>query len=188
VKPPVPDDEDGLDLGAWLRGSEPAPSTRMTAAAPAQSDDEQATFAEQLRAFTAGVARAVTDADYDSHYDLGVAYREMGLLDEAIGAFQRASRDPAAPLRGLEALAQCFLDRGDPELAIATLAGVARTLDERPIGPDGASTVGVCYLLGASAQQLGHHADARRWFVRVLALDYAFRDAAARLASLPPSA
>lgn len=189
--PRAPDD-DGLDLGAWLRADEPAPTTRMTAAAPARTDDEDLAFAEALRAFKAGVARSVPDADYDSHYDLGVAYQEMGLLDEAIGEFQKASRAPGRPLRPLEALAGCFLARDEPALALAALDAVARDLDAgrgAAHGDEGepgqASVVGLCYLLASASERLGRVSDARRWYVRVLALDYAFRDAAARLASLP---
>jgi tetratricopeptide (TPR) repeat protein len=92
---PLGADDDGLDLGDWLRASEPAPTTRMTARAPQQTEDEDLAFADALRAFKAGVARSVPEADYDSHYDLGIAYREMGLLDEAIGALQKAARAPA---------------------------------------------------------------------------------------------
>lgn len=183
---PAPSDE-ALDLGAWLRATEPATSTRMTAPAPAESGDEDQAFAEALRAFRTSVARAVPDADHDSHYDLGVAYREMGLLDEAIHAFQRAARAPGLPLRALESLGQAFLDRGEPALAQAALARAARALDAPgPLEGD-ASTVGLCYLVASAAERLGQADEARRWYVRVLALDYSFRDAAARLASLPPS-
>jgi tetratricopeptide (TPR) repeat protein len=176
--------EEHVDLGDWLRSEEPEATTRMTAAAPRQTEDENAAFAEALRAFKAGVARSVPDADFDSHYDLGIAYKEMGLLDEAIGALQKAARAPGRPLRAIEALGQCFLDRGEPALALAALDSVAREL-EAGRGADDASAVGVCYLLADACERLGRAAEARRWFVRVLAIDFTFRDAAPRLASLP---
>ena len=177
-------DDDGLDLGAWLRETTPEESTRMTTADVAQSGDEQADFDATLRIFTDGVARAVGHEDFDSHYDLGVAFREMGLLDEAIVQFQRAAQAPGRPLRALEALAQCFLDADQPELALSTLAAPVAAAEA--VGD--ASLVGVHYLMGAAAQALDRPDDARRWLVRVVATDVRFRDASCRLAALSPPA
>jgi tetratricopeptide (TPR) repeat protein len=179
--------DDGLDLGAWLRDSEPAPSTRLVAAAMPTTGDEEADFQATLQAFKAGIARSLADADFDAHYDLGVAYKEMGLLEEAIGEFQKAARSPDRPLRALEALAECFLEREEPQLVLSTLAGVATQLGVGAApGSDASQHVALCYLLGAASQEVGRTDEARGWFVRVLATDYAFRDAAIRLASLSP--
>lgn len=177
-------DEEPLDLGAWLRDTTPVASTRLTTPVVPQSGDEQADFDATLRAFTSGVARAVEPEDFDSHYDLGVAFREMGLLDEAIVEFQRAVRAPGRPLRALEALAQCFLDAGQPELALTTLHEPAVAAAASGVGD--ASLVAVHYLMGAAADAVGRRDDARRWLVRVVATDVRFRDAASRLAALPP--
>jgi tetratricopeptide (TPR) repeat protein len=174
----------GLDLGAWLRATTPEESTRMTTAAVPQSGDERADFDATLRAFTAGVDRTIGHEDFDSHYDLGVAFREMGLVEEAIVQFQRAAQAPGRPLRAVEALGQCFLDAGHPELALSTLAEPVAAAAAR--GDGDASLVAVHYLMGAAAQALGRPDDARRWLVRVVATDVRFRDASSRLAALPP--
>jgi tetratricopeptide (TPR) repeat protein len=176
--------EDGLDLGAWLRATEPARSTRLIAPVLAPTGDEEADFRATLAAFRAGVASNLDAGDHDSRYDLGVAYKEMGLLEEAIGEFQKAARAPGHPLRALEALAQCFLDRDEPELARSALAPVAAEVPGVGLVGD-ASLVGVYYLLGAACERVGRTDEARDWYVRVLATDYQFRDAASRLASLP---
>ena len=182
------DPEGGLDLGAWLRASEPPRSTRLVAPVLAPTGDEEADFRATLAAFKAGVADHLDVEDHDSRYDLGVAYREMGLLEEAIGEFQKAARAPGRPLRALEALAQCFLDRDEPELALSALAGVAGDVAApaaaAPAGIADERLVGVCYLLGLASERVGRAEDARRWYLRVLATDYQFRDAAHRLASL----
>jgi tetratricopeptide (TPR) repeat protein len=176
--------EDGLDLGAWLRDDDEPATTRLTTAVVPQTGDEQADFDATLRAFTRGVERAVGHEDWDSHYDLGVAFREMGLVEEAIVEFQRAARAPGSPLRTLEALAQCFLDMRQPELALSTLERPATAAAREGAGD--AALVGVHYLMGAAAQALGRPDDARHWLVRVVATDVRFRDAATRLAALPP--
>jgi len=64
------------------------------------------------------------DEDPETHYNLGVAFREMGLLDEAIGEFQKvtqaAERGHAFTqlMQAYTWLAQCFLDKGVPQAAV----------------------------------------------------------------------
>jgi tetratricopeptide (TPR) repeat protein len=59
-------------------------------AGPAEPVDVEEVFAK----FKAGVAAQIAVEDTQSHFDLGVAYREMGLLDDAIREFGLAARDP----------------------------------------------------------------------------------------------
>jgi len=142
-------------------------------------NDEQKDFAEMLDKFKAGISRNVDEEDFESHYDLGIAFREMGLLDEAIGSFQKASRGSALRVRASEAIGQCFMDKGE--------AGVTMTVLERLVrDPEMSDTqlVGVLYLLGRAAEALGKTAEASGYFQRVLAVQIGFRDAAGRLSSL----
>src|SRR6202035_3197331 len=67
---------------------------------------------------------ANTQEDPETHYNLGVAFREMGLLDEAIGELQKVcqavERGQQFPqlMQTYSWLAQCFLDKGVPEAAV----------------------------------------------------------------------
>ncbi|HZP17581.1 MAG TPA: tetratricopeptide repeat protein, partial [Terriglobales bacterium] len=67
---------------------------------------------------------AGADEDPETHYNLGVAFREMGLLDEAIGEFQKVCQSAerghafAQIMQAYTWLAQCFLDKGVPEAAV----------------------------------------------------------------------
>jgi tetratricopeptide (TPR) repeat protein len=67
---------------------------------------------------------ATTEEDPETHYNLGVAFREMGLLDEAIGELQKVCQSVerghpfAQVMQTYTWLAQCFLDKGVPEAAI----------------------------------------------------------------------
>lgn len=183
----VPADEptdEPTDLGEWLRSTDVPSSTRLVTPAPRESGDENADFDAALHAFTAGIAQSVDASDRESHYDLGVAFREMGLLPDAVREFQRALSAPGSGLREREALAQCFLDLDRPELALATLEQVAAAAFAS--GTAGDTLVGVHYVLAEAARAVGRTDDARAWYVRVLATDYEFRDAATRLAALPP--
>jgi hypothetical protein len=175
--------EEHIDLGDWLRAEEPEVTTRMTAAAPRQTEDENAAFAEALRAFKAGVARAVPDADFDSHYDSdrlqGDGAARRGDRRAAEGGARPGA--PAARARG----ARPVLRRSRRARPGPGRAGIGGQRPRGGRGADDASAVGVCYLLATACERLGRVAEARRWFVRVLAIDFTFRDAAARLASLP---
>ncbi|MDQ6926759.1 MAG: hypothetical protein M3154_11060, partial [Candidatus Eremiobacteraeota bacterium] len=108
----------------------------------------------------------------------------MGLLTDAVRELQRALAAPGSGLREQEALAQCFLDLGRPELALATLEHPAASAVAAGTPSD--TLLAVHYVLAESARVVGRLRDARAWYVRVLASDYGFRDAAARLAALPP--
>ncbi len=170
---------DFIDLGEWLERTRTPASTRMITHDEEPENNEQKDFGEMLDKFKAGISRNVDEEDFDSHYDLGIAFREMGLLDEAIGSFQKASRGKSLRVRASEAIGQCFLDKGD--------AGVTVTVLERLVNdPDMSDSqlVGVLYLLGCAAESLGRMADAAGYFQRVLAVQIGFRDAADRLASL----
>ena len=69
------------------------------------------------------------DEDPETHYNLGVAFREMGLLDEAIGQLQKVCQFTerghafSQLMQTYTWLAQCFLDKGVPEAAVRWYEG-----------------------------------------------------------------
>ena len=146
-----------MNLGDWLRADDGPRTTRMVTEERAPSGDEQADFVEMLRKFKQGVAENVGHEDYDSHYDLGVAFKEMGLVDEAIAAFQKALRGPGNRTRVYEALGQCFLDKGQHAIASSVLQ---RAVGEP--GGDDQQLVGVLYLLGRASEALHQKPEALR--------------------------
>ena len=182
--PPPPaeatgDDADFVNLGDWLRDDNGPKSTRMVVQEQAPSGDEQADFADMLRAFKQGVAENVEDEDHQSHYDLGIAYKEMGLLDEAISEFQRALRGADNRARTYEALGQCFLEKGQYQVASTILM---RATTEPGLPDD--HLVGVLYLLGYSYEALQRYDDALASYQRVFGVDIEFRDVGERIAAL----
>jgi tetratricopeptide (TPR) repeat protein len=146
---------------------------------PKPTGDEQADFDELLRRFKRGVAENVEAEDYDAHYDLGVAYKEMGLVDEAIAEFQKALRGPTNKVRSYEALGQCFVEKRQYPIAAALL----QRATEVP-GLDDQQLVGVLYLLGFATEHMGRPAEALPYYLRVFAVDIEFRDIAARVAAM----
>ncbi len=173
-----------VDLAAWMEEDELPKSTRMVAEGIVEpADGAQADFAEMLEKFKEGVAANVDEGDFQSHYDLGVAYREMGLIDEAISEFQKALRSTDDRVKTYEALGQCFLEKGHFPVA-ATL--LTRALADGRRGDD--SLIGVLYMLGTACEALGRHAEARSYYERVYSVDIRFRDVNDRLAATAQSA
>jgi tetratricopeptide (TPR) repeat protein len=183
--PPPPErivagsDDDKIDLASWLRDDDEPQSTRLRMREPDMSGNEQEDFNSLLRHFKEGVARSLGEDDHDSHYDLGVAYKEMGLLDDAIGEFQKALRSRNNRLAAYEALGQCFIEQQSYKVAVTVLS---RALHEPAIRDE--QRVGVLYLLGYSCEVLQRFDEARSYFQRVYATDIHFRDVARRLADL----
>jgi tetratricopeptide (TPR) repeat protein len=171
--------DDFVNLSDWLAEDQAPKSTRMVVDEEAPTGDEEADFADMLRKFKQGVAENVDDEDFESHYDLGVAYKEMGLVDEAIAEFQKALRGATGRVRTYEALGQCFLEKQQFQVAATILS---RALNEQGIADD--QLVGVLYLLGYCSEALRAQADALAYYQRVFAVDIQFRDVADRLARL----
>lgn len=181
---PVPDNADGyINLGDWLRNDEAPKDTRMVVEEKEPTGDEAADFQDMLRKFKEGIAENVEDEDHQSHYDLGVAYKEMGLLDEAIAEFQKALRAPANRVPTYEALGQCFMEKEQYPMA-ATVLG--RALHEPNMSDD--HLVGVLYLLGRCAEERAQRDKALEYYQRVFVVDIQFRDVTDRLAAVEGAA
>jgi tetratricopeptide (TPR) repeat protein len=179
--PAAPPAREYIDLGELILGSEEErdQGTRFVVEEREPSGDEDRDFADMLAHFRQKVAENIEVEDSDSHYDLGLAFKEMGLIDEAISEFQVALRGGANPLATLEMLGQCFVEKG--QYAVA-----ARVLDRalRLPGASDSDLVGVLYQLGRSEEALGHARPAIDLFERVLSVDIRFRDTARRIDAL----
>jgi tetratricopeptide (TPR) repeat protein len=171
-------DDDFVNLSDWLSEEKTPKSTRMVADVR-EPESEQVDFSDMLERFKQGIAESVAEEDHEAHYDLGVAYKEMGLLDEAIAEFQKALRAVEHRIRAFEALGQCFIEKGQYQIAVTILS--------RALGEPGATDeqlVGVLYLLGYSSEALQKWNDALAYYERVFAVDITFRDVNDRLAAL----
>jgi len=85
--------------------------------APA-ADPHQVSVDQVFEQFKAGVAAQISESDAATHYDLGVAYREMGLFNDAISEFQLAARDPGRECVCNSMIGTIHLQLGDVESAI----------------------------------------------------------------------
>ncbi len=114
--------------------------------------------------------------DAQSHYDLGVAFREMGLFDEAINEFRQASEDPARRIECRIQQGACLRAKG--ELALAESALQSLLADS---GLPSEEKCAIMYELALTFEAGGRAADAARLYGEIEASNPAFRDVTARL-------
>src|SRR6266699_1172117 len=171
---------DFVDLSAMILEDDlPVRDTRMKVADEEPTGDEERDFQEMLARFKQGIEENIDEGDFQSHYDLGVAFKEMGLLDEAIAELQKALRAPDGKLRSSEALGVCFLDKGAYVVAESILR---RALDLPASGDQ--ERLGVLYWLGRALEEQGKRVEARDLYGRVFAVDIRFRDVRERAKAL----
>ena len=176
----VSSSEDYVDLGSLLLDDDHEDkTTRFVVAYEEPSGDEQADFAKMLSQFKSRVADSLGADDVQAHHDLGTAFKEMGLVDEAISEFQQALRAAAGHLPSYELLGQCFIDKGEPEAAVRTLT---KALDLPYEIED--ELMGIYYYLGRAHEHLGNKPQAVEFYDRVFSLDINFADVTERLRDL----
>jgi tetratricopeptide (TPR) repeat protein len=171
---PAAEDEPGetFDLAAEL-------SDVFDSEEPSTGDAVDDGFAAIFREFKKGVRAQLSESDYEAHYDLGIAYREMGLFDDAVGEFQISLGSPERKLSSLHMLGLCALDLGRAEEAVAQLEQ-ALGLPAVPLEQQAA----LRFDLGRALEQQGDVAGARRAFEAVLGFDPDHQDVRERLAAL----
>jgi tetratricopeptide (TPR) repeat protein len=136
---------------------------------------------EIVEGFKKGVAEHLSPTDYDTHFNLGIAYREMGLLDEAIGEFQIAAKEPSHLVLCCSMLGLCFLDKGLPELAVRWYR---RGLEAPGLSEE--DNLGLHYDLGCAYLGLADKESAYKVFVDLYGMDTNYRDVVARIEELGP--
>ena len=132
---------------------------------------------ELFSAFREGVEKQVKGDDYDTHYNLGIAYKEMILIEPAIEEFKIAMGDPERTLECCSMLSICEQARGD-------LAAAVEWLRQGVLAPGfpPEDSIGLRYDLADIYLQQGQTGLAAEAFKAVYELDPDYRDVAARLA------
>jgi len=177
--PPVAAAGDFVDLGALIMEDEGPRDARLRVQDEEPTGDEQRDFEDMLAQFKKGIDASLGADDVQAHYDLGIAFKEMGLIDEAIGEFQKALRGTEGRLRTSEALGTCFFEKGQFNVAATVLR---RAVDTDSGGDD--AKVGLLYWLGRAEEEQGHATEALVNYQRVFAVDIGFQDVSDRGRSL----
>lgn len=148
--------------------------------APVMAGPEgEASLEEIFREFKKGVEQQLSAEDYETHFNLGIAYKEMGLIDEAIGEFQLASKDANRTVECCSMLGLCFLEKGMPQLAIKWYQKGLETS-----GIPETATIGLLYDLACVYQSAGETELAYRTFLEVYGFNTNYRDVIHRVKEL----
>ncbi len=115
------------------------------------------------------------EVDAQTAYDLGLAYREMGLIDDAIGQFELAAKDKEFRSRSLVMIGTLRIHRGETDQAVGEL----REAVELANNDDESSSAN--YELGVLYEKIGDTAAA---VAQLQAVAAGFRDRDERLSQL----
>lgn len=126
-----------------------------------------------------------TDGDYETHYHLAIAYKEMGLMEESIKEFQDAINlvHPEDGTRRFfqcaNLLGLCFMEKQMPNLAIMWYR---RGLETKNLNDD--EQQALLYEIANAYESGGEEDKARDYFEKVYAVDVDYRDTSRRLQNL----
>jgi tetratricopeptide (TPR) repeat protein len=143
------------------------------------NEDQQVDVEEVFAKFKEGVAKQISVDDSDSHYNLGIAYKEMMLLDDAIREFDVAARDPNRECVCRSMIGMIHLERGNVNEAIdAFLQGLNANVKEPT-----QETV-LCFEIGAAYEVKRMNKDALTYYQKAMRRDPNYRDVQERVRRL----
>jgi pilus assembly protein FimV len=154
-----------------------------TGAASAETLNELAEVFQEFRTELGEMGEE--DEDLETHYNLGIAYREMGLLDEAIGEFQKVAKavQKGKPfpyeMNCSTMLGLSFMDKGEPKVASLWYQRALQVP-----GLEEESILALRYDLAMALESAGESDAALDSFRQVYAANIDYRDVADRIATL----
>src|SRR5580704_15030000 len=161
-------------------------ATQEQAAIPAPTAASLNELAEVFQEFRNELGElGEEDEDLETHYNLGIAYREMGLLDEAIGEFQKVAKAVqkgkpfAYAMNCSTLLALTFIEKGEPKIASMWYK---RALEVPSLEQE--TILALRYDLGVALEMAGESTAALDSFRQVYAMNIDYRDVADHIATL----
>ncbi|HEU4383082.1 MAG TPA: tetratricopeptide repeat protein [Anaeromyxobacteraceae bacterium] len=173
---PAPVDDGAFDIARELADELGPPGATASAA-----DDFQYSVEEVFDQFKKGVAETVKPEDTETHYDLGIAYKEMGLLDDAIHEFEMAlsGHSKKKEVDCLTMIGLCQRAKGEHRTALEAFRRALRS---------GALTAvaakALHYELAAAHEALGQPEQALWYLQKIHKVDPGYREAGAAVARL----
>jgi tetratricopeptide (TPR) repeat protein len=145
--------------------------------------NKQVDVEEVFAKFKEGVAAQISIDDGQSHYDLGVAYKEMGLVDDAIREFETAARDPKRECICRSMIGMIQSERGNVNEAIDAFM---RGLHAHEKSPEQETVL--CFEIGNAYETKRMNREALSYFQKVMRRDPNYRDVQERVRRLSQNA
>ena len=121
---------------------------------------------------------AVDEGDAATHFDLGLAYKEMGLFEEAVKAFDKAAGAPGREVSCRVMIGMCYREANNATEAVHQFKQALHA------DPSEREQQSIYYEIGVTYQTIGDNAEALYYFEMVAKRDPTFADAAARATAL----
>ncbi len=170
--------DDFFDLAAELR--EELGSVTLTERQTGTSEEQ--TLDDIFEEFKKGVEEQASKQDLDTHYNLGIAYKEMGLLDDAIGEFMTTPEGEPKFIESRYMLGLCFMEKGEFHNAIVEVQNALNFSES--LGGDPAEQISMHYDLGLAYQGAGSINEAIGEFQKVYQAEPGYRDVAVKVKEL----
>jgi len=126
--------------------------------------------------FKKGLEKEIGAEDSETHYNLGIAYKEMGLIDDAIKEFQTSKNDPERFISSANMLGMCYMAKGLYPLAIDTFNSVLGK-----IGTKDESYWGVKYDLAEAYEKNDNLKEALAHYTEIYGWNSKFRNVAEKI-------
>ncbi len=160
-------------------------ASAATAVGVAPATEANTMLSDLFEEFKEDVGEAAEEReDPDTHYNLGVAFKEMGLLDEAIGELQKVCKaiDNGAQfsqvMQAYTWLANCFVEKGVPEASVKWYEKALKISDSED------SRTALHYDLANAFEAAGNRGEALKHFTEVYGTNIDYRDVAERIKAL----
>lgn len=170
-------------LGYSVSEAQPQPEALVETAQIGTVFDPMGDFRNELRLEENQISSG--DDDYETHYQMAIAYKEMGLLEDAIKEFQDAI-NMARPDDGTDRFFQCanllgfcFMEKEMPNLALMWYRRAVETVN---LSED--EKQALQYEIACAYQAGGDEENARKYFEQVYVVDVDYRDVSERLQKL----
>lgn len=168
-----------FDINASLDALENLDYDALEPAEGHAEDGEQVDVEEVFAKFKEGVAKQISVDDSDSHYNLGIAYKEMMLIDDAIREFEMAAKDPKRECVCRSMIGMIEVERGRMNEAIdAFLLGL-----NSPNKDPQQETV-LCYEIGSCYEAKRMNKEALSYYQKAMRRDPNYRDVQDRVRRL----
>jgi len=128
---------------------------------------------------------SVADSDYETHYNLGTAYKEMGLFDDAVEEFQEAVKlatpddDSRRYLQCCHSLGYCFMEKSMPRLA---QLWYEKALQSKDVTTE--EKHALSYEIALTYESQGKTKEAAEVYSEIYAIDVTYRDVKDKLEAL----